>query len=43
VADPMIVASNNDKFGVIDVNNKVIIPFEYSNIKETSAGSWENV
>ncbi len=40
VADPMIVASNNDKFGVIDVNNKVIIPFEYSNIKETSAGSW---
>ncbi|WES96105.1 WG repeat-containing protein [Chryseobacterium arthrosphaerae] len=39
VADPMIVASNNDKFGVIDVNNKVIIPFEYSNIKRNF--SWK--
>ncbi len=39
VADPMIVASNNDKFGVIDVNNKIIIPFEYSNIKRNF--SWK--
>lgn len=39
VADPMIVASDNDKFGVIDVNNKVVIPFEYSNIKRNF--SWK--
>ncbi len=39
VSDPMIVASNNDKFGVIDVNNKIIIPFEYSNIKRNF--SWK--
>ncbi len=39
VANPMIVASNNDKFGIIDVNNKVIIPFEYSNIKRNF--SWK--
>ncbi|WP_034701403.1 WG repeat-containing protein [Chryseobacterium luteum] len=38
-ADPMIVASHNDMFGVIDVNNKVIIPFEYSNIKRNF--SWK--
>lgn len=39
VSNPMIVASHNDKFGVIDVNNKVIIPFEYSNIKRNF--SWK--
>lgn len=39
VADPMIVASNNDKFGVIDVNNNIIIPFEYANIKRNF--SWK--
>ncbi len=39
VANPMIVASNNDKFGVIDVNNKIVIPFEYSNIKRNF--SWK--
>ncbi|WP_048505617.1 WG repeat-containing protein [Chryseobacterium angstadtii] len=39
VAHPMIVASHNDKFGVIDVNNKVIVPFEYSNIKRNF--SWK--
>ncbi|SMO81010.1 WG containing repeat-containing protein [Chryseobacterium rhizoplanae] len=39
VANPMIVASNNDKFGVIDVNNKIIIPFEYANIKRNF--SWK--
>ncbi|WP_228429141.1 WG repeat-containing protein [Chryseobacterium sp. 52] len=38
-ADPMIVVSHNDRFGVIDVNNKVIIPFEYSNIKRNF--SWK--
>ncbi|MGK6343139.1 WG repeat-containing protein [Chryseobacterium sp. DT-3] len=38
-ADPMIVASHNDKFGVIDVNNKVVVPFEYSNIKRNF--SWK--
>lgn len=39
VSDPMIVASHNDRFGVIDVHNKVIIPFEYSNIKRNF--SWK--
>jgi len=39
VTNPMIVASINDKFGVIDVNNKIIIPFEYSNIKRNF--SWK--
>ncbi|WP_223609048.1 WG repeat-containing protein [Chryseobacterium sp. OSA05B] len=38
-SNPMIVASHNDRFGVIDVNNKVIIPFEYSNIKRNF--SWK--
>ena len=39
VENPMIVASVNDKFGVIDVNNKIVIPFEYSNIKRNF--SWK--
>lgn len=39
VSNPMIVASHNDKFGVIDVHNKIIIPFEYSNIKRNF--SWK--
>lgn len=39
VENPMIVASQNDRFGVIDVNNKIIIPFEYSNIKRNF--SWK--
>lgn len=39
VANPMIIASHNDKFGVIDVNNKVIIPFEYDDIKRNF--SWK--
>lgn len=33
VSNPMIIASKNDRFGVIDVNNKIIIPFEYDDIK----------
>ncbi|KPE51519.1 hypothetical protein AOB46_09475 [Chryseobacterium indologenes] len=39
VSNPMIVASHNDRFGVIDVHNKIIIPFEYSNIKRNF--SWK--
>ncbi|WP_345991490.1 WG repeat-containing protein [Chryseobacterium sp. Chry.R1] len=39
VSDPMIVASHNDRFGVIDVHNKIVIPFEYSNIKRNF--SWK--
>ncbi|WP_228401809.1 WG repeat-containing protein [Chryseobacterium sp. PMSZPI] len=39
VSNPMIVVSNNDKFGVIDVHNNIIIPFEYSNIKRNF--SWK--
>ncbi|HEX7868907.1 MAG TPA: WG repeat-containing protein [Chryseobacterium sp.] len=39
VSNPMIVATYNDKFGVIDVNNKIIIPFEYSDIKRNY--SWK--
>ncbi len=39
VANPMIVASNNDKFGIIDVNNNIIVPFEYANIKRNF--SWK--
>lgn len=39
VANPMIVATYNDKFGVIDVNNKIVIPFEYSDIKRNY--SWK--
>jgi len=35
----MIVATYNDKFGVIDVNNKIIIPFEYADIKRNY--SWK--
>ncbi|WP_082140626.1 WG repeat-containing protein [Chryseobacterium sp. FH2] len=39
VSDPMIVASKNDRFGVIDINNKIIIPFEYDDIKRNF--SWK--
>ena len=37
--NPMIIATKNNQFGVIDVNNKVIIPFEYSDIKRNF--SWK--
>lgn len=37
--NPMIVASHKDKFGVIDVNNNIIIPFEYADIKRNY--SWK--
>lgn len=39
VENPMIVASYNDLFGVIDKNNRVIIPFEYADIKRNL--SWK--
>lgn len=31
--NPMIVAVKNDKFGVVDKNNKTVIPFIYEDIK----------
>jgi hypothetical protein len=37
--NPMIVASQNDMFGVIDINNKIVVPFEYSDIKRNF--SWK--
>lgn len=37
--NPMIIASKNNKFGVIDINQKVIIPFEYVDIKRNY--SWK--
>lgn len=37
--NPMIVAAYNDRFGIIDINNKVIVPFEYSDIKRNF--SWK--
>jgi len=39
LSSPMIVASQKDKFGVIDVNNNIIIPFEYADIKRNY--SWK--
>lgn len=37
--NPMIIASYKNKFGVIDINNKVVIPFTYSDIKRNF--SWK--
>ncbi len=37
--NPMIIASYNDRFGVIDIHGKTIIPFEYSDIKRNF--SWK--
>ncbi|MDO4224850.1 MAG: WG repeat-containing protein [Bergeyella zoohelcum] len=39
VENPMIIAVVNNRFGVIDINNKTIIPFEYSDIKRNF--SWK--
>ncbi|SEM77255.1 WG containing repeat-containing protein [Chryseobacterium taichungense] len=39
VANPMIIASKNNMFGVIDVHNRIIIPFEYDDIKRNF--SWK--
>lgn len=37
--NPMIIAVKNNKFGIIDVNSKIIIPFEYEDIKRNY--SWK--
>ncbi|MDQ0476652.1 WG repeat-containing protein [Chryseobacterium sp. MDT2-18] len=37
--NPMIIAVKNDQFGIIDVTGKVIIPFEYEDIKRNY--SWK--
>lgn len=39
LSNPMIVASHKNKFGIIDVNNNIIIPFEYADIKRNY--SWK--
>ncbi len=39
VAAPMIIASRNNTFGVIDVNGNTVIPFEYADIKRNF--SWK--
>ncbi|MEC5157387.1 WG repeat-containing protein [Chryseobacterium sp. MP_3.2] len=36
---PLIIATKNNKFGVIDINQKVIIPFEYVDVKRNY--SWK--
>ncbi len=36
---PLMIASLNDRFGVVDISNKVIIPFEYADIKRNL--SWK--
>ena len=37
--NPMIIASQNNKFGIIDVKNRILIPFEYTDIKRNY--SWK--
>ncbi len=37
--NPMIVASRNNRFGIIDIHNRVVVPFEYSDIKRNF--SWK--
>ncbi len=39
VANPMIIASKNNSFGIIDKNGAVVIPFEYADIKRNF--SWK--
>jgi len=39
ISNPMIVATHNDKFGIIDIHNKIVIPFEYTDIKRNY--SWK--
>ncbi len=41
--NPMIVAVHNDKFGVINIYNKIIIPFEYSDIKRNFSWKMANM
>lgn len=37
--NPMMIATRNDKFGIVDLNNNIIIPFEYADIKRNF--SWK--
>lgn len=37
--NPMVIAAQNDLFGIIDVNNNIIIPFIYADIKRNY--SWK--
>lgn len=37
--NPMIIAAKNNRFGVINVKNQIVIPFEYSDIKRNF--SWK--
>ena|SRR6218665_2532908 len=37
--NPMIIAVKNDKFGIVDKNNKIVIPFIYDDIKSNL--SWK--
>lgn len=37
--DPMIIAAKGNKFGIIDVHNTILIPFEYNDIKRNF--SWK--
>lgn len=37
--NPMIIASLNNRFGVIDIYNRIVIPFEYTDIKRNF--SWK--
>lgn len=39
VANPLLIVANQNRFGVVDKNNKVVIPFEYSDIKRNF--SWK--
>ena len=39
LSNPMIIASLNNSFGVIDINNNIVIPFEYTDIKRNY--SWK--
>ncbi len=39
VNNPMMIAVLNDKFGIINIDNKVIVPFEYADIKRNF--SWK--
>lgn len=41
--NPMIIASVNDAFGVIDKYNRVIIPFEYADIKRNFSWKMANM
>lgn len=37
--NPMMIATKNDQFGIVDLKNNIIIPFEYADIKRNF--SWK--